>query len=84
MTPHEEMPCRELVNVITDYLEGTLAESDRFRFEAHLEECPYCRNYLEQMHETISALGGLCEDSLAAETQERLLEAFRDWRGAAL
>jgi anti-sigma factor RsiW len=84
MTPHEEMPCRELVNVITDYLEGKLAESDRVRFEAHLEECPYCRNYLEQMRETIAALGGLCEDSLAAGTQEQLLEAFRDWRGAAL
>jgi anti-sigma factor RsiW len=84
MTPHEEMACRELVNVITDYLEGKLSETDRGRFEAHLEECPYCRNYLEQMRETISALGGLCDDSLSAGTRERLLEAFRDWRGAAL
>jgi anti-sigma factor RsiW len=78
------MACRELVNVITDYLEGTLPETDRVRFEAHLEGCPYCCNYLEQMRETISALGGVCQGSLAAGTRERLLEVFRDWRGAAL
>jgi len=83
MTTHEEMTCRELVEVITDYLEGKLSQTDRDRFEAHVEECPYCLNYLEQMRETIVTLGSLREESLSAPTRERLLEAFRDWRGAA-
>jgi anti-sigma factor RsiW len=83
MTTHEEMTCRELVDVITDYLEGKLSEEDRERFEAHLDDCSYCLNYLEQMRETIATLGALSEDSLSAATRERLLEAFRDWRGAA-
>ena len=48
----EEMSCRELVDLITDYLEGTMAEADRARFEAHLGECDYCVNYLAQMRDT--------------------------------
>jgi anti-sigma factor RsiW len=83
VTHHDEMPCKELVEVITDYLEDTLPDEDRARFEAHLEECPWCVNYLEQMRETIATLGELREESLSAETREGLLEAFRGWRGAA-
>jgi anti-sigma factor RsiW len=83
LTDHEEMSCRELVEVITDYLEGTLPERDRARLEAHLEECPYCASYLEQMRDTIAALGELREESLSPEARAGLLDAFRGWRGAA-
>jgi predicted anti-sigma-YlaC factor YlaD len=83
MTTDEEMTCRELVDVITDYLEGKVAEADRVRFEAHLLECPYCQNYLDQMRETILKLGALSEESLSPQARESLLESFRDWRGAA-
>ncbi len=76
----EEMACRELVEVITDYLEGTLPERDRVRFDAHLEECPYCVNYLVQMRETAAALGSLREEALPASLRADLLEAFRGWR----
>jgi anti-sigma factor RsiW len=74
------MSCRELVGVITDYLEGTLPGDARERFEAHLAECPYCVNYLDQMRATIEALGELNEESLDNETREGLVEAFRGWR----
>jgi anti-sigma factor RsiW len=83
MTQPDEMPCQELVEVITDYLEGTLPGEDRVRFEAHLAECPYCVNYLEQMRETIARLGELHDQELSPETREGLLRAFRGWRGAA-
>jgi len=73
------MSCRELVEVITDYLEGTLPADDRARFEAHLEECPYCVNYLEQMREMIDTLGELSEESLSPRAREQLLNAFRGW-----
>ncbi len=82
MSDPEEMTCRELVDVITDYVEGTLPAEDRLRFEAHLEECPYCESYLTQMRETIGTLGQLREETLSPETREGLLEAFRGWRGA--
>jgi anti-sigma factor RsiW len=77
----EEMSCRELVDVITDYLEGNMAPQDRSRFDAHLAECPYCVNYLDQMRATIAALGGLTEESISSEARGELLEAFRGWRG---
>jgi anti-sigma factor RsiW len=76
----DEMPCAELVEVITDYIEGTLPKGDRRRFEAHLTECPYCVNYLEQMRETIDTLGKLEVESLSPEAQAELVQAFRGWR----
>ena len=80
MNEVEEMACEELVAVVTEYLEGTLPVGDRERFEAHLAECPYCVNYLDQMRETIAALGGLTEDSIGSEARAELLAAFRGWR----
>jgi anti-sigma factor RsiW len=75
-----EMACRELVEVVTDYLDGTLPDEDRRRLEDHLAECPYCITYIEQMRETIEALGTVSEESISAETRQHLLEAFRGWR----
>ena len=83
MTEPDEMTCRELVEVITDYLEGTLPADDRRRFEEHIGECPYCVNYLEQMRLTIATLGELREESISPETRDELLEAFRGWRRSA-
>ncbi len=80
LSAHDEMTCRELVEVITAYLEGTLPADDRTRLEAHLEACPYCVQYVEQMRATIDALGGLSAESLAPQTRRELLDAFRAWR----
>lgn len=74
-----EMPCRELVELITDYLENRLSPRDRARFEAHLAECEACRRYLEQFRQTIRALGRLPEESLSSEARDVLIAAFRRW-----
>lgn len=81
MTEHDlpEMPCREFVELVTDYIEHRLSPRDRARFEAHVAECEYCETYLEQIRQTIRTLGGLTEESLSAEAREALLTAFRDW-----
>jgi anti-sigma factor RsiW len=78
----DEMACIELVEVVTEYLEGTLSERDRRRFEAHLAECPYCVEYLKQFRQTIAAMGELRVESIAPERRQELLEAFRGWRDA--
>lgn len=80
MSQVNEITCSELVEIITDYLEGTMPPAERRRFETHLETCPYCVNYLEQMRETVAALGGLSEESIAPGAREALLDAFRGWR----
>ena len=76
----KEMACQELVEVITDYLEGTLPELDRARFEAHLLSCPGCHEYLSQMRTLIRLSRGLTARSLDTATVDSLLHAFRDWR----
>jgi anti-sigma factor RsiW len=74
------MACNEFVEVVSDYIEGRLPASDVERFEAHVEICDGCRNYLDQMRETIDALGHLPVESITPEARNKLLAAFRGWR----
>jgi len=71
--------CRELVVLVTDYLEGALSESDRRLFEAHLDHCDGCHLHFEQMRKTIATLGRLRDDDLPADARDRFLAAFRGW-----
>ena len=80
MTEDAHMPCRELVELVSDYFEGRLSPADRARFERHIAECRYCEVYLEQMRQTVRVLGRLSEASLTPEAREALLAAFRGWR----
>jgi anti-sigma factor RsiW len=79
----DDLACRELVELVTDYLEDALDGATRTRFESHLAECPGCTVYLDQMRTTIGVLGALPLESLRAEAWERLLEAFQGWRRTA-
>jgi anti-sigma factor RsiW len=74
-----EMPCRDLVELITEYLEDRLSPRDRARFEAHLADCDACRTYVDQFRQTIRVLGRLPEESLSVEARDALLAAFRGW-----
>jgi anti-sigma factor RsiW len=77
-----ELACRDVVELVTAYLEHALAPEDRERFEEHLVFCDGCSTYLDQMRETITATGRLGPVSLPAELEQRLLEAFRGWSPA--
>jgi predicted anti-sigma-YlaC factor YlaD len=74
------MPCQELVEVVTDYLEGALDPIDRRRFQTHLDECGDCRTYVDQMRRTIAVLGRVDAETLSDDLRDGLLEAFRGWR----
>jgi len=76
------LSCQELVELVTDYLEGALTADDRDRFDAHISGCDACTAYIEQFRLTIKALGHLPPESLSAEAERELLTAFRDWRAA--
>jgi anti-sigma factor RsiW len=78
----EEMTCRELVELVTDYLEETLPSRDRMRLDAHLAECPYCEEYVAQMRRTVAALGRLPPETIDRAREQELLDAFRGWRRA--
>jgi anti-sigma factor RsiW len=78
----QDMTCRELVELVTDYLEGALPRHDRVRLETHLAECPYCVQYVAQVRKTIEALGELPGEPVDSVQRELLIAAFRGWRGA--
>jgi anti-sigma factor RsiW len=77
-----EMSCRELVRLITDYLEGKLSVRDRRRFDRHLRGCDGCTTYVEQMRETIRIAGTLSEEDIPPHAREELLAVFRGWRSS--
>lgn len=81
--PVRELTCRELVEVVTDYLEDRMPSEQRLLFEEHLAFCSWCVTYLEQMRETIRVSGALREDDLDPGTREALLDLFRNWRQEA-
>ena len=80
MTAVNVLSCREIVELVTDYLEGDLDPNTTSALEAHLDVCPGCARYLEQIQETITTLGHVSSDNLPTETQAGLLEAFRAFR----
>lgn len=71
--------CRELVELVTDYLEGALPPEQHARFENHIAGCDGCTAYLEQMRETIRLTGTLREQQIPPGALAALLHAFRDW-----
>jgi anti-sigma factor RsiW len=75
-----DLACNEVVEVVTDYLEGALPSTEARRVEEHLETCPGCTDYVAQMRTLAGSLGGLREESIPAEMRERLLASFRDFR----
>jgi anti-sigma factor RsiW len=74
------MPCRELVELVTDYFEDRLSPADRSRFDAHIAGCDACTIYLEQMQLTLQALGRIPEETISATARETLVAAFRNVR----
>jgi anti-sigma factor RsiW len=79
-TAHEDgLTCQELVEIVSDYLEGALPPNERERFEAHLEICEGCRRYLDQMRTTILLAGRLNEKDLDPGARDRLVQLFREW-----
>jgi anti-sigma factor RsiW len=79
MTVADAISCQELVELVTDYLEGALEPADLRRFEEHLAGCGKCTEYLAQLQATIRVTGTLTPDDLSPEAERELLEVFRSW-----
>jgi anti-sigma factor RsiW len=80
-TPGLTVHCQEIVELVTNYLEGTLDPDMTAEVEAHLQLCDGCDIYVEQMRATIRALGEVPVATLSQEAQAELERAFRDMRG---
>jgi anti-sigma factor RsiW len=79
-SPPGGLPCREIVELVTDYLEHALDPPTRARFERHVAACDDCSAYLEQMRMTLTVVGHLDAGELDPHVERDLLDAFRDWK----
>jgi predicted anti-sigma-YlaC factor YlaD len=75
-----DLVCQQAVELVTDYLEGKLSRRQKRRFESHLRGCPNCRAYLEQIRQTITALGRVEPETLDPEAKDDLIDLFRRYR----
>jgi predicted anti-sigma-YlaC factor YlaD len=82
MSENEQLSCRELVELVTEYLDGSMIAEERALFEEHLERCGGCRGYVEQLRSTITVTGRLGAEDVPPEAEAALLEAFVRWKAA--
>ena len=74
------LTCHEVIELLSDYIEGVMSADDRRRVDEHLAQCDGCATYLEQMRETIRLSGMVTEEQVPDAEKTALLDAFRDWR----
>ena len=79
-----DITCKELVELVTDYLEDALSFEDRTRFEQHLVMCGGCKEYLREMRKTIAISRKLSDEDLPADVRDDLLVLFRKWKVGSL
>lgn len=72
-----KLTCQEAVERVTDYLEGALLPEMEARFNQHLDTCPGCTIYVDQMRRTLQALRRLADETVSSEEQEALLQLFQ-------
>jgi hypothetical protein len=78
--PSDEIVCRELVELVTPYIEDVLPPGERALVDQHLASCDGCEAYMQQMRLTIRAIGHIPEDAVTSKTREDVLAIFRAWR----
>lgn len=79
-SPTDEIVCRELVELVTPYLEDALPSNERALVDQHLASCDGCTAYVQQMRLTIKAIGHVSVDAITSQTREDVLAIFRAWR----
>ena len=80
MAEHEHISCQEVVELVTGYLDQSLPPDDASLFEQHINFCDGCDWYLDQMRSTVATVGRVTEEEVPADTRDKLLTAFREWK----
>jgi anti-sigma factor (TIGR02949 family) len=76
----KDLVCQDAIELLTEYLEGTLSWRQRRRLRAHLDACPNCSAYLEQIRITIRLSGSIQPEDLSPRALDELTELYRRWR----
>ena len=73
------LSCAQVVQLVTDYVEGELDSADRLSFEEHVAICPPCRGFLAQMRMTRHVVGSVPVEPLSPSLEQALVDAFHNW-----
>lgn len=76
------MTCREVVELMTGYLDGALSMADRAKFEKHISSCDGCRAYLAQLRTARMLMGRIADEPVPEPLKVELMNAFRDWKSS--
>lgn len=74
------MTCREVVELMTDYLDGVLSAAERAKFDQHMQGCDGCRAYLAQLRTTRTLMGRVAFEPVPEPLKAELINAFRSWK----
>jgi anti-sigma factor RsiW len=77
---HDHLSCQEVVELVTDYLDGALSGEEAALFEQHLNFCDGCVWYVHQIKTTVEAVEEVRDEDISPEVKGRLLTAFRNWK----
>ena len=77
---HDHITCQEVVELVTNYLEGALSPEEADLFEHHINSCEGCDWYVDEMRTTVATVGKITEEEIPSETRDKLLTAFREWK----
>ena len=71
--------CREVAELLIDFVEGTLPEMQMITLQQHICACPPCMFYMETYQDTIEATHALPEEPLPEEFEKRLRVVLAEW-----
>jgi anti-sigma factor RsiW len=74
------MKSREVVELMTAYLDGALSADDRAKFEGHISGCDGCRAYLAQLRTARMLMGRVADEPVPEALKAELMSAFRSWK----
>lgn len=77
------LSCKEVTELVTDYLEGRLSLMDRMRFKMHIGMCKHCRAYLSQMKKTVEVVGKMPDEPIPEDVHDELMKHFENWKGTS-
>ncbi len=71
--------CRDVTELVTDFVEGRMGPWDRLRFQLHLGMCRHCREYVRQIRATVRTTGRLPQSPPPPGVEAELLRRFKRW-----
>ena len=80
VTEPTEMECRQIAELLGDYLDGTLPKATRELLEWHIEGCPPCVAFVNTYRGTVNATRKLSDVPIPTELKQRLLNVLKTRR----